>query len=89
MVRSLIVFEYPVQVESQYMAEEAALIHRLQRRLLCWLGGEHPGTRPRVMEMPLIHISSQNSTDQAHTFVSCKDSVFLKILISMISSLAC
>lgn len=25
-VRSLIVFEYPVQVESQYMAEEAALI---------------------------------------------------------------
>lgn len=46
-VRSLIVFEYPVQVESQYMAEEAALICRLQRRLVCWWGesiqGQDPG----------------------------------------------
>lgn len=31
-VRGLIVFEYPIQVESQYMAKEAALICRLQRR---------------------------------------------------------
>lgn len=35
-VRGLLVFEYPVQVESQYMAEEAALTCRLQRRLACW-----------------------------------------------------
>lgn len=85
-VRSLIAFEHPVQVESQYMAEEAALICRLQRRLVCWC---HPGTIPRVVEMPPIHISSQTSMGQARTFVSCKDSVFLKILMSMISSLAC
>lgn len=39
-VRRLIVFENPVQVQSQYMAEEAALICRLQRRLVCWW---HPG----------------------------------------------
>lgn len=35
-VRGLIVFEYRAQVESQYMAKEAALICRLQRRLVCW-----------------------------------------------------
>lgn len=37
-VRSLKVFEYSVQVESQYVAEEAALICRLQRRPVCWWG---------------------------------------------------
>ena len=58
-VRGLIVFEYLVQVDSQYMAEEAALTCRLQRRLACWWGGGCPGTR--VMEMPPTHISSQNS----------------------------
>lgn len=37
-VRGSIVFEYPVQVESQYMMEEAAPICRLQRRLVCYEG---------------------------------------------------
>ena len=37
-VRGSIVFEYPVQVESQYMMEEAAAICRLQRRLVCYEG---------------------------------------------------
>lgn len=47
MVRGLIVFEYRVQVESQYMAEEAALICRLQRRLVYWWGDSVKGKDPR------------------------------------------
>lgn len=47
MARDLMVFEYRVQVESQYVAEEAAPICRLQKRLVCWWGesveGQDPG----------------------------------------------
>lgn len=38
-VRGPIVFEYCVQVESQYMAEEAALIFRLQKKIGILVGG--------------------------------------------------
>lgn len=38
LVKGMIVFEYRAQVESQIKAKEAALICRLQRRLVCWWG---------------------------------------------------
>ena len=59
-VRGSIVFEYPVQVESQYMMEEAAAICRLKEDW-CVMRAGCPGTRS--MKMPPTHISSQNSYD--------------------------
>lgn len=60
-VRGLIVFEYLVQVESHYMVKEAALICRLQKKTSMLVGRRCSGTRLRVIKMPLVYISSQNS----------------------------
>lgn len=85
MVRGLVVFEDFVQVESQDMAEEAALTCRLHRGQV----GRASSEKTQVGQRPPIPFPPRTRMCQAHTSVSCKDTIFLKILTSMISSSAC
>ena len=64
-VRGQVVFEYRVQVESQYMAEETALICRLQKKIGMLVRGRLSRDRLRGIELPLVHISSQNSYESS------------------------